>query len=103
MLDYYVHGWLMFICWGVFAAFQIISNRYLKGTLSPYHMYFHVTIGLISLILTLWFSIWAWVTMTYIYGNTHAYFVYPVLFLVIFLSFTGIFARANLAKSVWNT
>ena len=102
-----LHGWMLWAAWTIFAIVQVSSNRYLKGTMPGATMWIHRISGLTIAIITLTFAIWAWSKIGkngwVILDNEHSYFVFPVLFLIVFIIAGGITTRSMMRRTVWGT
>ena len=98
-----LHGWMMWAAWTIFAIVQISSTRWLKGTLPGTNIWIHRINGMLIIVITLTFAIWAWRKVGMIINNEHSYFVFPVLFLVVIVAAFGIASRSAMRRAVWNT
>jgi hypothetical protein len=99
-----LHGWMLWAAWTIFAIVQIASTRWLKGSIPGTNMWVHRINGMLIIVITLTFAIWAWNKLGWtILNNEHSYFVFPVLFLVLVVAALGIASRSCMRRTVWNT
>mmetsp|Transcript_1317 Transcript_1317/g.1691 ORF Transcript_1317/g.1691 Transcript_1317/m.1691 type:complete len:290 (-) Transcript_1317:1036-1905(-) len=103
-ITYVTHGIALWLCWGLFSIVQFGVNRYGKGLLHGYYMWIHRIIGTLLMLVTLFFGLWAYRDGNWkIEVNYHAYFVFPVLFLVFFIAVGGVATRSIMRRLTWNT
>ena len=102
---YLFHGWCMWASWTAFSFIMIFSNRYLKGYLWKQRLNIHRVTGVIIMIITVVICGYTWgVKFDYEFENNyHSYFVFPVLFLISFLTFGGIYSKDLMDRTKWNT
>ena len=90
---HYVHGWLMWVAWGIFGFVQVVSNRYCK-ILWKYNMWVHgicgtaiLTISLVEGLLAIKQADWK------IENKPHNIIGFIVMVLVCLASIGGLFSK----------
>lgn len=101
--DFFWHGVFMWSTWTGFGLVQVASNRYFKADLLGTHMWIHRIIGTLMMVITLYHGVRAWIQMSTIVKNTHSIFVFPILFLILFIALGGVLTRSKLRRNVWKT
>lgn len=76
----------------------------MKGSHWDTRMWIHRLSGAIIVIITLIYAIYAWAFVGWnVFDNSHSYFVFPILFLVLIVAILGVVTRSLLRRTVWNT
>ena len=99
-----LHGWLMWIAWGVLGMIQLGSNRYLKAYWSL-HMWIHRIAGTIMLLLTLSMGLVGISRMNWTLSGSSAHYVIGliVFFSIFFVAVGGVAARSVTRRLKWKT
>ena len=93
-----VHGSMLWTSWGLFSIMQIASTRYMKANWESY-LWTHRLLGMTMVVITLFYAIYAFGYLGWeIYNKSHPFFVFPILFLVIFIAAGGIITRNCLRR-----
>ena len=99
---YLFHGWILWAAWTCLSFIMISTNRYLKGYLWKYRLFIHIITGIVILVITVVIAGYTWGVKKYydFENNYHTYYVFPVLFLVSFLSFGGIYSKLTILERI---
>ena len=102
-LFFYVHGYMLWIAWGVLGFWQIATMRYLKPFFKP-SVWFHIISGLFILIVTLVFCILGIAKLYYtVSSHWHAYIGIFITCAVIIVPVSGFLTYYYNLKSRWST
>ncbi len=98
-----LHGWLMWLTWGVLGFLQLASNRYLKSQWA-WHLWMHRITGTIILLMTLGLGIlsikeYGWS----VYPAIHNIIGVIVISVVTLITLGGVFTRSRMMRLKWNT
>ena len=94
----------MWACWFPLALFTMATNRYLRSVFRKHYITIHSISGILIVCTTIVIAMLAWKHVGWkVKNNTHSYFAFPVLFLVLFIGVLGITTRFMLRYSSWKT
>src|ERR1700733_3557570 len=91
MVFFFLHGWMLWIAWGILGFWQIGTMRYLKPFYRP-SVWFHIISGTFILLITLTFCLKG-IAMLYwtISSHWHAYVGIAITGLVVFVPAGGFY------------
>ena len=93
-----VHGSMLWTSWGLLSILQIASNRYMKANWESYH-WIHRLVGMTMVVITIFYATYSFGYLGWnILNNWHSYFVFPILFLILFIAAGGIITRSCLRR-----
>lgn len=98
-----IHGWLMWVAWGLFGFVQIASNRYLKF-MWRIHIWIHRIAGSLIMLITIALGIVGIKIADWeLESGFHTIIGLIVFFVVTFITLGGIFAKSMTMRLKWKT
>ena len=99
----YLHGWLLWVGWGILGFIQVVSNRYLKNYFRIY-MWIHRITGTLILLITIAMGITGIRRLDWQLVNDGHYIIgLIVFFMVFFIAVGGVAARSRTRRIKWDT
>lgn len=99
-----LHGWLLWVGWGIFGFIQILSNRYGKKYWQ-YYMWVHRFGGTFILLSTIAMSIVGIKKLNWELTGDEGHYIIGliVFFAVLFVALGGVFARSRTRRLQWKS